>query len=219
MNGLVFLTSEDFCIKTQADGRKLCHGIKGFSLIFFYSTNCPHCHAFIPLFKKLAGHVGGCQFGMVNVSTNKNCVVMSYTTITQITEVPYIVFYLDGIPLVRYKGPQDIEIIKEFVVEMAAEVSKRLKPQQQQRGGGRQQQINNNHSNTQMTHHQAVAGIYGGGEKQFYKQQEHGKQTQDYRARINTFDSQKIPEYCICHPLYGNDFNVCYLEMGDAYGE
>ena len=77
MSGLLFLTSQDFQIQKGVKGPILCTNIQGFSLILFYSTQCTHCQTLIPIFKILHGAIGGCQFGMINVSHNKQCVLMS----------------------------------------------------------------------------------------------------------------------------------------------
>ena len=70
MSGLLFLNFSDYFAKCSK-GNIMCTSIPGFSLIL-YSTQCQYCKSFIPLFKKLPGTLGGCQFGMINVSHNKN---------------------------------------------------------------------------------------------------------------------------------------------------
>lgn len=119
MSGLLFLSSEDFAVQQGTNGNILCHNIPGFSLILFYSTNCVHCQSLIPIFKKLPGTLGGCQFGMINVSTNKKCVMMSQNTNAPIQYVPYIVLYVNGKPFMAYKGPNDEEQIKRFIIDVA----------------------------------------------------------------------------------------------------
>jgi hypothetical protein len=122
MSGLLFLSSDDFSVVKGNKGNILCHSIPGFSLILFYSTQCVHCQNLIPLFKKLPGTIGGCQFGMINVSSNKQCVQMSKDTIAPISYVPYIVLYIQGKPFMRYNGPHDAEEIKRFVIEVANKI-------------------------------------------------------------------------------------------------
>ncbi len=119
MNGLHFLTSEDFQIQRGSKGPILCNNLQGFSLILFYSTQCEHCQSLIPIFKRLPGSVGGCQFGMINVSHNKQCVILSRQTIAPIKVVPYILLYINGRPYMRYNGPQDPREIGRFIVEVA----------------------------------------------------------------------------------------------------
>lgn len=124
MSGLLFLNSEDFQIQRGQKGSILCTNIQGFSLILFYSTQCEHCQSLIPIFKRLPGSVGGCQFGMINVSHNKQSVIMSRQTIAPIKVVPYIVLYINGRPYMRYNGPHDPREIGRFIVEVAKKVQK-----------------------------------------------------------------------------------------------
>lgn len=122
MSGLLFLSSEDFKMVKGTKGNIMCNTIPGFSLILFYSTQCSHCQSLIPIFKTLPGTIGGCQFGMINVSHNKNCVLMSRETIAPIKVVPYIILYINGKPYMRYQGPQDAKEISRFVVEISKTV-------------------------------------------------------------------------------------------------
>lgn len=123
MSGLLFLTSDDFHVANGTKGKILCHSIPNLSLILFYSTMCEHCQNLIPIFKRLPGTIGGCQFGMINVSTNKKCVQDSQETITPIEYVPYIILYINGRPFMRYNGPQDSGEIRRFVMEVAKKVN------------------------------------------------------------------------------------------------
>lgn len=127
MSGLLFLSTEDFTIVKGDKGNIMCHGIPGFSLILFYSTQCVHCQTLIPIFKKLPGTIGGCQFGMINVSSNKGCVKMSRETIAPINFVPYMALYINGKPFMRYNGPQDGGEIRRFVMEIANKVQSKQK--------------------------------------------------------------------------------------------
>ena len=119
MSGLLFCTSEDFQIKKGSKGEILCHEIPGFSLILFYSTSCKFCIDLIPIFKCLPGSIGGCQFGMVNISKNKKIVSMSRETLTKIDYVPLILLYVNGCPYMRYDGPHAHEPIRNFVLDIA----------------------------------------------------------------------------------------------------
>jgi thiol-disulfide isomerase/thioredoxin len=127
MSGLLFLGSQDFTVNKGTNGNILCHNIPGFSLILFYSTQCDHCKSLIPIFKQLPGSVGGCQFGMINVSSNKACVRMSKDTIAPISYVPYILLYIAGIPYMRYNGPYDGAELRRFVIEVANKVQEKQK--------------------------------------------------------------------------------------------
>lgn len=122
MNGLLFLTERDFTVQSGVKGDILCHGIKGFSLILFYSTQCQHCQNFIPKFKTLPGSIGGCQFGMINVSMHKSIIQMARNTIAPIEYVPYLILYINGRPFMKYDGPYESNEIRRFVVEVASQV-------------------------------------------------------------------------------------------------
>lgn len=126
MSALLYLSSKDFDVVQGQKGRVMCNRIRGFSLLLFFSNACHHCGDLIPIFKKLPGTISGCQFGLINVSADKNCVAMSRGTLSEIQYVPYIVMYVDGKPVMKYAGPYDITEIKRFVLE----VSKRIKSKQ-----------------------------------------------------------------------------------------
>lgn len=123
MSGLLFLGTDDFRILKGTKGPILCNLIEGFSLILFYSKQCPHCQELIPIFKRLPGSIGGCQFGMLNVSQNKDVIRLSTQTIAPIEYVPYVILYVNGKPFMRYQGPPDINEIRRFVFEIAQNVN------------------------------------------------------------------------------------------------
>lgn len=118
MSGLNFLTSKDFIVSRGNKGNILCTRIPGISLILFYSTQCTYCHSLIPIFKKLPGSIGGCIFGIINISNNKKCVEMSKSTIVPIDYVPLIIIYIDGKPYMEYKRERDFVNIQNFVIEV-----------------------------------------------------------------------------------------------------
>lgn len=118
MSGLLFLTDEYFKVMPTPKGDVLGTTIRGISLVLFFSTQCQYCHQFIPVFKKLPGTVGGCQFGMINISTNRSVVEKSKNTSSPLTYVPYIVLYFNGIPIMSYDGPADENNIKKFVLDI-----------------------------------------------------------------------------------------------------
>ena len=127
MSGLLFLSNEDFVLSKGTKGNILCTSIPGFSLILFYSTQCPHCQNLLPIFKRLPGSINGCQFGIINVSNNKTCIRLSKDTISPITYVPYIILYINGRPFLRYSGPPAESEIRRFVFEVAQKVQSKQK--------------------------------------------------------------------------------------------
>jgi len=126
----LFLTSQDFHIQRGTQGPILCHSIRDFSLIMFYSTRCKWCQTLIPIFKRLPGTIGGCQFGMVNIDNNRQCVEMSKSTQkTVINYVPLIIFYVNGKPLMKYDKnlPYTLENLQKFVIGIANNILERQK--------------------------------------------------------------------------------------------
>jgi len=118
MSGLLFLQSSDFHIEAGTKGDIVCHGIRGISLILTYSTKCSHCQRLIPIFKKLPGTIGGCQFGMINVSLDKDIVAMSVNSVAPIKYVPLIILYVHGKPFIRYDGPHEENEIRAFLIDV-----------------------------------------------------------------------------------------------------
>lgn len=128
MNGLLFLSSDDFYINETPNGKLLLtHMNQGLFLVLFYSTQCEHCKKAIPVFKELPRMIHGCTFGMINVSTNAKVVHMSRNTVSPVQFVPYIVLYLGGEPYYMYKGAITPTELQKFIIEM----SKLLQTRQQ----------------------------------------------------------------------------------------
>ena len=122
MSGLLFLTADDFTVENGTKGKILCNPIPSFSLVLFYSNQCKHCKTLVPIFKKLPGTIGGCQFGLLNVGTNMKVVQKSKGTVTEIQYVPLIILYINGKPFMRYAGKYNQAEIVQFVVSMSKRV-------------------------------------------------------------------------------------------------
>lgn len=122
----IFLTNEDFYIEQINASKLLFTNIRGVSVVMFYSTKCVHCQSLIPIFKTLPRMIPNCQFGMVNIDLYKQVIAMSRETIDPIKFVPYIVFYANKRPIIKYSGPHNLNEIVRFVTE----VSKTLSSQQ-----------------------------------------------------------------------------------------
>lgn len=123
---LLYLRANDFKVVTTEAGPMLHNVINGFSLILFYSPRCQHCQTFIPKFKSLPSIVNGCQFGIIDISQNRNVVeVANKSTITPIPYVPLLILYLHGKPYAKYEGnpaTDDIMNIRQFVLGVANEI-------------------------------------------------------------------------------------------------
>jgi len=120
MSGLLYLTSDEFFLqKNENNNIILSHRVQGFCLVLFYSTKCEYCPGLLNIFKRLPGTVNGCQFGIVNISTNKACVEMSQQSNSPIKYVPFIVLYINGNPYMIYKGSNDSKSITNFILDVA----------------------------------------------------------------------------------------------------
>jgi glutaredoxin-related protein len=120
--GLLYLSNDDFRISETPEGKFLVHSIPGFSLVLFYSKQCPHCDDFLPVFKKLTGSIEGCFVGILNVSTNKQCVMASRDTQAPIEYVPFVLLYYNGKPSMIYKGPADPGTIIQFIMDVSKQI-------------------------------------------------------------------------------------------------
>lgn len=117
---LVYLTPNDFFVTRQ---NQLANKIRGFSLIFFSSSNCKYCKDVMPSFVRLSGELQGCTFGLMNVDQDDQRIVnISNTTLNKLDYVPYIVLYVNGIPHSVFspdeKNPSaNYESMKKFIID------------------------------------------------------------------------------------------------------
>ena len=123
MAGPLFLETDDFQLTQIEDNgeRKVIMNtqIPGLSLLLFYSPVCVHSSKIFPIFKKLPSMINGCQFGLINISMNRDLIKMSNSSITPIQYVPFIILYLHGQPYMIYDGPRTENDIREFVISVA----------------------------------------------------------------------------------------------------
>ena len=189
---VLFLTSDDFYIQQGSKGPVLSTNIPGVSLILFYSKQCVHCETWIPIFKRLPGAVGSCQFGMINVSNNKKCVLLSRKTIAPIEFVPYIILCINGKPFIRYNGPYKINEISKFIVEVV------------------QTHFNNNNPNNSNNRNT------NSNNKNINNNNPNNNNNSNFKK-----NNKGIPEYTVGKPLFGfgPDDNICYLDFDDAYAK
>lgn len=126
MSGLLFLQSCDFNKQPSSRGGEIvCNNIRGVSLILMYATKCEFCRRLIPIFKRLPGTIGGCQFGMVNIETERDLVRMSLNTLVPVSYVPLIVLYLNGKPFIRYDGAHEEQDIRAFLIDVTTRLQTR----------------------------------------------------------------------------------------------
>lgn len=122
MSGILYLTVDDFVLRSGEKGNLLCTSqlVKGLCIILFYSNDCQHSANLLKKYKQLPKLINGCQFALININkpSNFSIVRMSQNTISPITYVPDIILYVDGIPFIRYDGPHEIQSIKQFILDI-----------------------------------------------------------------------------------------------------
>lgn len=118
MTVLRFMNARDFDV--GRDG-SLVHNInQGYSLILFYSTQCKHCKVAQEIFKYLNDTVVGCEFGMVNLDTNKSLIATCNKSNLPLEYVPLLVFFANGKAYMMYSGPIKENNIRQFIEQVAA---------------------------------------------------------------------------------------------------
>lgn len=113
----MFLGDENFDTNVTSNGNILTTNVSGVILVLFFSPQCQHSVKFINIFKKISSTVDGCRFGMVNVSTHRSLIKKSQLTNSPIVHVPYIVLYINGLPVMSYNGPAQESDIYKFIFD------------------------------------------------------------------------------------------------------
>lgn len=126
MNGLLYLTSRDFYITDTQRGPLMCNRLRDISFVLFYTNDCKFCPAMQAMFKQLPRYIGGCHFGMVNLSANREIAAMSARTISKIGYVPWILLYHNGQPLLRYDGARDVKSIQTFIIDVTRNIQQKF---------------------------------------------------------------------------------------------
>jgi hypothetical protein len=119
------LDSEDFVVKKGAKSDILCTQLSGFSLILFYSKSCQYCPLLLEIFRRLPEKINGCLFGIINIQKNPKCISNSQSTNTPIKYVPYIVLYVNGVPMAVYGGDYEIQQICSFITDTINTIMKK----------------------------------------------------------------------------------------------
>lgn len=141
MASLLFLTSEDFAITQGPKGPVLSCGIKGYTLILFYSEACGICREkSIPMFRRLPGTINGVQFGMAKV--DNKLVELSRSTIKPFTYVPCMILFIDGKPFMEYKNDSSYnpDNVRKFILDVYTNLQSRQQFSGQQQQGQQQGQ-------------------------------------------------------------------------------
>jgi len=115
MNSVIKLQTNDHKIDQGTKGKILCNGIKGISLVMFYSPLCPISQTLLPEFRRLPQVINGCKFCILNINENQDIITLSEQTISPIEFVPYIIFYINGRPFLQYDDDATLTKLLAFV--------------------------------------------------------------------------------------------------------
>jgi thioredoxin-like negative regulator of GroEL len=213
MSGILFLGSDDFCVRAGEKGNMLClSGWKGLTLVMFYSKECQFCHKLINKFKQLPTIVNGCKFAMCCINRHFDIIEKSKNTIAPIEYVPDVILYVDGAPYIRYDGPHEVEDIKSFIFNVYERLQKTCF------SGNKQQQIPQQQYTQQPPQQQMTQQAPSSHDQVRRQQQMMHQQQQQPNYNINQQQQNSIPAYTIGQPLCGQKRqDRCYLEFKTAY--
>lgn len=125
-SGIFFFKNDDFVVRQNLKGKLLSfrEECKGLYLVLFYSEQCQYCDQLMSDFKLLPQKLLGCKFVMVNINKNQEIVEKAKQTICPITYVPDLILYVNGLPYIRYDGPNGLEDIKKFIIDISNKLEK-----------------------------------------------------------------------------------------------
>lgn len=123
---LFYLSFKDFHIRQGTNAPLLCTSMQHISMVMFHSGQSVGSQQMLQVFKMLPQVIRGCQFGLVDINKNMNLVPMSQQTNTPIEYVPLVIMYVNGIPYMEYKGPSDLEMMRQFLVEQYNIIEKQI---------------------------------------------------------------------------------------------
>ena len=114
----IYLQNDDFYVdQTQPDRKVLCNYQKGVCFTLFYSTNCKHCDTLLPEFKKLLMVFPGTKFAIVNLNRSPEIIRKSADTILPLDQVPFVVLYYNGRPVIHYNEGNTLKDMVNFLKE------------------------------------------------------------------------------------------------------
>jgi thiol-disulfide isomerase/thioredoxin len=115
MQSIISLRTDDFQLDHGTKGLVMCTGIKGVSLVMFYSMSCPICVQLLPDYKRLPQLINGCRFCVVNVNQNADIIEMSNQTIAPIEVVPYLILFINGRPFLQFDDEPVLHRLVSFL--------------------------------------------------------------------------------------------------------
>jgi thiol-disulfide isomerase/thioredoxin len=124
--GLLILEEEDFELVDTGKVVHMVHTVESrFSIVMFYTDSCDQCKVIKPILLAFVGNPT-IQICMVNVydSESTKLIELSQKTTTALQYVPFIVFYINGIPFKKYDGGYNLSDFQSFIKNVMEEASK-----------------------------------------------------------------------------------------------
>lgn len=128
MSGILYLDVKDFeLVKTPSNQISLYNNIRGTSFILISHRKCKKCCELIPNFKKLPSSLKNCQFGILDITFDRRIIELAKKTILGINYVPYMFICYNGLPIMEYKGDNNIINIRNFIIEVDKEINSKIR--------------------------------------------------------------------------------------------
>jgi len=136
------LTTSSYTIYEHQDPNKtrnLVISVKEPAIVMYYSTVCPYCKMFFPIFEQIAKNVPRFRYCVLNADKYKNVAISSLTTTTPIRSVPLVIAYNNGKAVAIYSGPKKYNDVLDFLKELSTHLEKprfnRKSPEIARKGG------------------------------------------------------------------------------------
>ena len=103
-----YCTSKEFYVSVDEKTNKKLLRLNsngGFELVLFYSEKCPHCYDYLKSFGECNDNAANVTFTLVNIDQSRDIIQSSKGTTTELTQVPFVVLYVNGTAYMSYSGP------------------------------------------------------------------------------------------------------------------
>jgi hypothetical protein len=124
------LQTKNFSVLGQRQ-KALAINLPGIYLILFKSKDCDYSKAFEPTFHQLSVQDTRIGYGVVELSQNKDVVLMSRQTTTPINGTPQLILYMDRVPKMKFNGTKDVPSLHNFISKALMTASETTAPPQQ----------------------------------------------------------------------------------------
>lgn len=126
--GLLILDEDDFeLLRINEKIVHMTHTLGGnrYSIVLFYTDDCPECKILKPVLLRFVGHPD-IQVCFLNVydPDSPTIIEKSRKTSTPLEHVPFVVFYINGVPFKTFDGEYNFQDFQKFIKNVITEASK-----------------------------------------------------------------------------------------------